>query len=96
MIFADSFKKQNNKSLVEAKEAFIKDSTTIKIQDELDIINKNIHKIGKLGSITLAIRIVVRDAHMKVNQNTKKDLHLLSTHYPEKENIYVHMLDRIA
>ncbi|CAF0852939.1 unnamed protein product [Didymodactylos carnosus] len=59
-------------------------------------INKNIHKIGKLDSITLATRIIARSADIKVDKNIKKGLHLLLTYYPERENIYIQMFGRTA
>ncbi|CAF1137470.1 unnamed protein product [Didymodactylos carnosus] len=104
LIFADSFKKENEEKsdydyihakLLEAKNTFLKDCTMISIKSEEDI-NKNIHKIGKLGSITLATRIIARGADIKVDKNVEKGLHLLFTYYPEKENIYIQMLGRTA
>ncbi|CAF1527500.1 unnamed protein product, partial [Rotaria sordida] len=59
-------------------------------------INKNIHKIGKLGSITLATRIIGRGADIKVDKNIEKGLHLILTYYPKRENIYIQMLGRTA
>ena len=104
LIFADSFKKSDQiksdyeyiyEKLLEAKETFLKDSTIIKIVDETDI-QKNIHDIGRLGSITLATRIIARGADIKVHKNVDKGLHLILTYYPERENIYIQMLGRTA
>lgn len=104
LIFADSFKQENEEQsdydyiydkLVEAQETFLKDSTIIKILQESDI-NKNIHQIGKLGSITIATRIIGRGADIKVDKNIPKGLHLILTYYPKRENIYTQMLGRTA
>jgi hypothetical protein len=100
LIFADSLKNKNElKSdfdlIKEELETKFKEFTIIYIQTEADI-NSNIHKIGKLGSITLATRIIGRGADIKVDKNIPKGLHLLLTYYPKRENIYIQMLGRTA
>ena len=104
LIFADSLVNKNelksdydliSQKLTEVKEKFLKEFTIIYIRTEADI-NRNIHKIGKLGSITLATRIIGRGADIKVDKNIPKGLHLLLTYYPKRENIYIQMLGRTA
>ncbi|CAF1146843.1 unnamed protein product [Adineta steineri] len=104
LIFADSWKKQNEdesdyeqirKILLEAQGTFLKDRKIIEIQTE-DAIAENIHKIGKFDSITLATRIIGRGADIKVDKSIKKGLHLLLTYYPPRENIFIQMLGRTA
>ena len=104
LIFADSVKNQNqtksdfeyiHEQIIEAKGTFLKDSKIIKVEKEEDI-KENIDEIGKLGSITLATRILSRGADIKVDKNIENGLHLILTYYPERENIYIQMLGRTA
>lgn len=85
-----------NEKLIELKSSsFLKNCNLYYVRDEEDI-NKEIKKIGKLGSITLATRIIGRGADIKVDKNVSKGLHLLLTYYPKRENIYIQMLGRTA
>ncbi|UJR21060.1 hypothetical protein I4U23_024160 [Adineta vaga] len=104
LIFADSYKKENGDQsdyeqirdkLLEAQKTFLNDRKIIEIQSE-DAIAENIHKIGKLDSITLATRIIGRGADIKVDKSIEKGLHLLLTYYPTRENIFTQMLGRTA
>ncbi|CAF0958726.1 unnamed protein product [Adineta steineri] len=104
LIFADSYKEHDVdesdydgilKMLKEAQNTFLHDRKIIEINTEKHIA-ENIHKIGKLDSITLATRIIGRGADIKVDKCIKKGLHLLLTYYPPRENIYIQMLGRTA
>ncbi|CAF0958781.1 unnamed protein product [Adineta steineri] len=104
LIFADSHKENNeNKSdydhilgqLLKEQKKLLKDHEIIEIKTEDDIV-KNIDKIGKLDSITLATRIIGRGADIKVHTSIEKGLHLILTYYPQRESIYTQMLGRTA
>lgn len=104
LIFAESTKKQGenqseyemiNEEIKKCKDRFIPDTNFYYIETELDI-KKNLLKLGKLGTITLATRIIARGADIKVDKSVKQGLHLVITYYPDRENIYEQMLGRTA
>ncbi|CAF3425710.1 unnamed protein product, partial [Rotaria sp. Silwood2] len=102
LIFADSYKtnNQDKSDYDRILERLLKINISlsrqiIQIKTENDIA-KNIYKIGKFDSITLATRIIGRGADIKVDKSIEKGLHLILTYYPERESVYIQMLGRTA